>query len=192
MLVPVAVERSPSYAPVIGRGLSTLEVQRAARALREASPHKDFDRHQDVSFVYEKLDGADVRDAVKDVVDRWIQVSLSSVKMSVTEQTKYPENIQRAASVAGRGRVVGTGDLVHQFCGFRFRPLKRPSMRLQGLATDHRLDSTVAIIALTPLTSSNGSFIELAEGEDVCLDGHSTIVLPGTGGGIGVLIDLKI
>ena len=42
------------------------------------------------------------------------------------------------------------------------------------------------------LNYTNGCFVELNKGEDVCLDGNSTVRFPGTGAGLGVFIDLDL
>jgi hypothetical protein len=63
---------------------------------------------------------------------------------------------------------------------------------VKGLAVEERDHSTVVIIAIEPLNEENGCFVNLERGQDVCLDGNATIILPGTGGGLGVFIDLNL
>lgn len=63
---------------------------------------------------------------------------------------------------------------------------------MHGFAINERERSTVVIIALEPLNRKNGCFINLASGEDVCIDGNTDILIPGTGGGLGVFIDLNL
>jgi hypothetical protein len=63
---------------------------------------------------------------------------------------------------------------------------------LHGFAVNKRERSTVVIIALEPLSRENGCFVNLASGEDVCIDGNADILIPGTGGGLGVFIDLNL
>jgi len=63
---------------------------------------------------------------------------------------------------------------------------------LHGLAVNERERSTVVIIALEPLSHGNGCFVNLATGQDVCVDGNADVLVPGTGGGLGVFIDLDL
>jgi hypothetical protein len=52
--------------------------------------------------------------------------------------------------------------------------------------------STVVIIALEPLNYENGCFVNIGSGEDICVDGNATVLIPGTGGGLGIFIDLNL
>lgn len=92
----------------------------------------------------------------------------------------------------GRSASDPTTNIVRAYCGFRFKELKIRWQPLHGLAVNERECSTVVIIALEPLNHDNGCFVNLATGEDVCIDGNAEVLVPGTGGGLGVFIDLDL
>lgn len=78
------------------------------------------------------------------------------------------------------------------FCSFRFKELRKGITPVDGLAAVEREHSTVVIIAVEPLGLSNGCFVNLDPGQDVCVDGNRTVILPGTDSGLGILIDLNL
>ena len=73
----------------------------------------------------------------------------------------------------------------------RIRQMHRPGFMLTGFANDP--DIVIILIALGPLTPSNGLFLpnlELSSGEDVAIPGDEPIQFSGSGGGLGVIIFL--
>ena len=145
--------------------------------------------------MYKKLGGEKTNDAVKLVVDDWTQVGsrkMSSSRLQCLLYGKTLSNIHRAANAVGRSAPSATMDIVKAFCGFRFKELKMKWQPLHGLAINERERSTVVMIALEPLNHENGCFVNLAAGEDVCVDGNAEVLIPGAGGGLGVFIDLDI
>jgi hypothetical protein len=85
--------------------------------------------------------------------------------------------------------------LVQAFCGFRFKkhdPIEEGGYPVEGLAAIARGSSVVVMIALEPLGPENGCFVRLEAGQDVCIDGHARVEFPGTGGGLGVFIEISL
>lgn len=105
---------------------------------------------------------------------------------------QIPGNIHRAANAVGRNASNATTDIVKAYCGFRFKELKIKWQPLHGFAVNEKERSTVVIIALEPLNHENGCFVNLTTGEDVCVDGNADVLIPGTGGGLAVFIDLDL
>ncbi|MCJ1476752.1 hypothetical protein MMC13_005421 [Lambiella insularis] len=93
----------------LGQGTSQPIIELVVGLLASAVPHPDFIKYDQIQFVYEKLSGADVDEAVKMVVNDW---------------TQNQENIQRAVRASGRSAPNTTADIVKAFCAFRFKPLK--------------------------------------------------------------------
>ena len=178
----------------IGRGTSQTVVDAVKAKLAGASRHPDFTKFEELDFIYEKLEEETNRTA-KIVVDDWIQVRAAEplAGHNANQPDKKSENIHRAARTAGRNAKIEK--LVKAFCAFRFKPWKKQWQPIDGLAVDRRDQrehSTVVIIALEPLDHNNGCFVELKYGEDVCVDGRAPIDFPGTGGGLGIFIDLNL
>ena len=92
----------------------------------------------------------------------------------------------------GRSASNQTTNIVRAYCEFRFKELKIRWQRLHGLAVNERERSTVVIIVLETLSHEIGCVVNLATGEDVCVDGNADVLVPGTGGGLGVFIDLDL
>lgn len=51
---------------------------------------------------------------------------------------------------------------------------------------------TVVCIALEDLGPANGFLFDLRHGMDLCMDGGSTLLLPPSGGGKGIIIWLDL
>lgn len=63
----------------LGRGTSQSIVESATSVLSSAPRHTDYVKFDQVPFVYEKLGGKETNDAVKIVVDAWIQVGVVEI-----------------------------------------------------------------------------------------------------------------
>ena len=178
----------------LGRGSSQSVIESATRVLTLAPRHPDYIKFDQVPFVYEKLGGQKTNDAVKAVVDDWTQVGFAGIlaDLQCLLCGQIPGNIHRAADAVGRSASNTTTDIVKAYCGFRFKDLKIKWQPLRGLAVNERKHSTVVIIALEPLNHENGCFVNLAIGEYVCVDGNADVLIPGTGGGLGIFIDLDL
>lgn len=50
------------------------------------------------------------------------------------------------------------------------------------------LPQTVVCLALCNLGPHNGFFLNLPFGQDICIDGKDRLILPPSGGGIGLLV----
>ena len=61
----------------------------------------------------------------------------------------------------------------------------------QGPGVD-KSGQTVVFIALEDLGPENGFPFPLSRGQDVCMDGNSSIWTPPTGGGMAVFLSLKL
>ena len=62
----------------------------------------------------------------------------------------------------------------------------------EGLSAVSSKPQTVVFIALMDLDPSNGFFMSLKKGEDVCLDGNAVLRFPPAGGGLGLLLCLNL
>ena len=63
----------------LGRGTSQSIVESATSVLSSAPRHPDYIKFDQVPFVYEKLGGKETNDAVKSVVDAWVQVGVVEI-----------------------------------------------------------------------------------------------------------------
>lgn len=61
-----------------------------------------------------------------------------------------------------------------------------------GLRMDDEEPQTIVFIALEDLGPENGFPFLLRRGQDVCVNGKLDILLPPTGGGLGMLIILRL
>ena len=61
----------------LGQGSSQSIIESASRVLTSAPRYPDYVKFDQVPFVYEKLGGEKTNDAVKMVVDYWIQVGIA-------------------------------------------------------------------------------------------------------------------
>lgn len=183
-------DQCESLSKSIGQGLPRAVVQGALETLAAAPPHKDFIRYKDTNFIYTKLDES-ANDVVRCLVDEWINVCIGPMVLGLwLTASQKPDNIARAAAAAGRAP--SRENIVKAFCGFRFKELRKKTQPVEGLAVVKRERSTVVILAVESLDLSNGCFVKLEMGQDVCVDGNMTILMPGTSDGLGILIDLNL
>ncbi|KAL1311907.1 hypothetical protein AAFC00_001977 [Neodothiora populina] len=82
------------------------------------------------------------------------------------------KNIQRASTSVGRIAEKHGPDLVRAF--YRAK------------------NQTVVFVALVELNPSNGFFMPLEKGQDVCIDGNTVLRFPPCGGGVGLFICLNL
>ena len=105
--------------------------------------------------------------------------------------------------MVGRPAEKAGPDLLLGWCAFRFKALPRNLLQRpvqggileEGLAMSDEQPSTVVLIALDKWNDQNGFFkagLEMDAGDDICLDSSAKIQTPGTGGGLGVYIELKL
>lgn len=57
---------------------------------------------------------------------------------------------------------------------------------------DDEEPQTIVFIALEDLGTENGFPFPLKRGQDVCVDGKLELLIPPTGGGLGMLIILRL
>lgn len=62
----------------------------------------------------------------------------------------------------------------------------------EGLSMDDEEPQTIVFIALEDLGPENGFPFPLKRGQDVCVDGNLDVLIPPTGGGLGVVIVLRL
>ena len=79
--------------------------------------------------------------------------------------------------------------LVRAFGIYRFKQLSTEQWKPlpEGPGMDGN-PQTMVCIALEDLGPQNGFFFDLQSGWDVCMDGKDRILLPPTGGGLGLLV----
>ena len=103
-------------------------------------------------------------------------------------------NIQRAAKQVGR-HVEAAQSLLRGFCAFRLKASDGHGWRRAGdwLGIDECQPQTVVFIALEDLNSSNGFFMAVEKGYDVCLDSRADVLFPiDGGGGLGIFLSLNL
>lgn len=168
-----------SHSTAIGRGSTPAEIEEISRFVESASPAKVYDEHPDTPFVYEILEKSGWEEKLSSLADRWVEKD---------------ENTQRASAQVGRIVTKHGSSLIRTFCMFRLRPFSSPGWipMSEGLGRDRGKQQTVVFIALTDLNPSNGFFLSLKKGEDVCVDGNELLRFPPTGGGLGVLLCLNL
>ncbi len=112
-----------------------------------------------------------------------------------------PANVARAGVCVKR--TVPQTDPEELRCGFCVFRLKErvdkegssvfwKSMQQDGLGIHPGHAETVVFIALEDLGPSNGFFMPLKYGQDVCVDSKADVLFPSTGGGKGLCFVLKI
>lgn len=75
---------------------------------------------------------------------------------------------------------------------FKARPKETWTKLWQGLGSDFVDPSSVVFVALEDLGRHNGFFMELAKGDDICVDRCPEIFFPNTGGGLAIKFDLRL
>lgn len=102
------------------------------------------------------------------------------------------ENVKRATAQINCPTKAATSTLVKAFGLYKFKAfttdqwklVKRPARAIVA-EKDVR---TMVCVALEDLGPHNGFPFELRQGQDVCIDGYDTLLLPPTGGGKAILI----
>jgi hypothetical protein len=86
------------------------------------------------------------------------------------------------------------GHIIKWYCLFRLKSLggKKWKDMPEGLRIDDEEPQTFVFIALEDLGPENGFLFPLKRGQDVCVDGELNILIPPTGGGLGVVIVLRL
>lgn len=84
-------------------------------------------------------------------------------------------------------------NLILAFFIFRLKADKEAGWgRPQGLGIKNQEQQTIVFIALETLDVTNGFFMSLTQGGDVCLDSKADVQFPPTGGGLGMCIVLDL
>lgn len=112
--------------------------------------------------------------------------------------TQDENNIRRASKQVNRNPRTEHG-IVSGFGIFRMKARPGPDWALlddhgrpEQTEPDRHKPQTVVFIALSRLDRTNGFFMELEAGQDVCIDSNARIVYPSTGGGLGIAIWLRL
>lgn len=176
-------------AQFIGTGVSAETIQKAAAFFRDEAA-ADVNRARDRS-------GFDIFEAVE--TEGWV----AEVRRVVEEWIRNDANLERAAAAVSRPcRPAPTNDTDPFVCWVRgfnaFRLLENSqgsydrNIVLEGLGIGTRRHQTVVFIALEDLHLGNGFFIDLEQGQDVCLDHRAPVAFPRTGGGLGIFFALSL
>ena len=104
------------------------------------------------------------------------------------------DNIKRAAAQVERSEKAATTELVLAFGIYKFKKRANDWELVQQPARGpvEVEVQTMICIALEDLGPFNGFPIELRSGEDVCIDGNDTLLLPPTGGGMAILFWINL
>lgn len=104
------------------------------------------------------------------------------------------DNISRAELLVDRGHRADAARIIKWFCLFRIKDLGGQKWKEmpEGLCMDDDEPQTIVFIALEDLGPENGFPFPLKRGQDACVDGKLPIVVPPTGGGLGMLIILRL
>ena len=179
----------------IGRGLPQTLIETASRSLGNTPRHPDYTRYPQVPFIYEILDNADI---TKQIAYQWVQVRTPpSMKVVTLISHKDEGNIRRAETIVKRKRSEAQrSNPLNGYAAFRFKALpeelkKGDHIILEGMGLT-RDKETVVFIALDRWHSGNGFFTEMDLGEDICMDSHAEVSWPGTGGGLGIFLSLRL
>lgn len=84
--------------------------------------------------------------------------------------------------------------IIKWYCLFRLKSLggEKWKMMPEGLRIDDEEPQTIVFVALEDLGPGNGFPFPLKCGQDVCVDGDVDVLIPPTGGGLGVLLVLRL
>ncbi|KAL1311908.1 hypothetical protein AAFC00_001977 [Neodothiora populina] len=175
----IAREHHEIYSRAVGKGLSTEDINAASKIIEQAQPRDIYRKHSEIPFVYEVLTTPGWREEVSALADRWVT------------DTK---NIQRASTSVGRIAEKHGPDLVRAFCMFRLKAFNSSDWIpvSEGMSIDRAKNQTVVFVALVELNPSNGFFMPLEKGQDVCIDGNTVLRFPPCGGGVGLFICLNL
>ncbi|KAK3670789.1 hypothetical protein LTR78_009361 [Recurvomyces mirabilis] len=183
----LAQDQVRNYASAVGSSATAPPdiIREAYEVAMTLQPRKFYLDHPNIRFIWELLDVEEHSSVFRATVDAWVEVE---------------GNIQRAAQHVNRTIRSST----HVWSGFGVFRMKARGGGNWSLLDDHGrtdaneprhddpLPQTVVFIALTRLDHSNGFFMPLEVGQDVCIDSKAEIVYPPTGSGLGLAIWLRL
>ncbi|KAK3669731.1 hypothetical protein LTR78_010414 [Recurvomyces mirabilis] len=175
-------EQARKYSGSIGRGLLNEQLAEIIEFSSDAQRRDWFERHETVPFWYERFDKSGLTPLLSSLADSWVEIE---------------ENVKRAAVQLDRPSKAASSKLVKAFGMYRFKAwskehwtwVQRPALSI----VNHETIRAMICIALETPGPHNGFPFELQCGQDVCIDGYDTLLLPPTGGGMAILfwIDLE-
>ncbi|KAK4551406.1 hypothetical protein LTR86_011192 [Recurvomyces mirabilis] len=183
----LAQDQARYYASAVGSSATALAdvIREAYEVAMTLHPRKFYLDHPNIRFIWELLDVEEYSTVFRTAVDAWVEVE---------------GNIQRAAQHVNRTVRSST----HVWSGFGVFRMKAGGGGNWSLLDDHgrtdanepthdeSLPQTVVFIAFTRLDHSNGFFMPLEVGQDVCIDSKAEIAYPPTGSGLGLAIWLRL
>lgn len=183
----------------IGRGLPAEQVDEIIKFARDASRRDWYARHEEVPFWYERYDKPGLTEKLSIVADAWAQVCKSAsgkLYMSTDGGIQNPENVCRAAAHVARPSKPAGKELVLAFGLYKFKKYITKQWELvqhpaRGFGADQG-SQTMICIALEGLGPTNGFPCELEGGQDICIDSGDALWLPPTGGGMAMLIWIRL
>lgn len=188
--------QASEHSGAVGRGIDTRVLLDHWELARDATPISFFLRKKHIRFWYETVEKGELHRKGGEIADIWAQVkhSMASADRSHTNFfVQVEDNINRAAAHVERPAKPPSPNLVLGWVTCRMKQLPAPAWEdlPEGPGMDDR-PQTVVCIALEDLGPHNGFFMNLSQGEDVCIDGKAQILLPPTGGGLGLLVWIHI
>ncbi|KAK3045653.1 hypothetical protein LTR09_012785 [Extremus antarcticus] len=163
----------------IGEGFSEEDLADASKFIEDAEIADVWKRHPEKVVPFEMLEKVDWATKVSAWVDNWVA---------------REQNIERASTHVGRAPERGGPALVRSFCMFRLKAFTTATWLpvSEGLGRDADKRQTVVFVALIDLDTTNGFFMSLKKGQDVCVDSRAIVYFPPTGGGSGLFFCLNL
>lgn len=189
-------KQASEHLGAVGRGIDTGVLTDHLHLAQDATPTSFFLLKKHIRFWYETVEKGDLHRKGGEVADLWAQVKHSAAPYKPSQADSFvqvEDNIHRAASSVKRPAKPASSNLVLGWVTCRLKQL--PATEWEDLPEGPGMDDrpqTVVCIALEDLGPHNGFFLNLSQGEDVCMDGKSQILLPPTGGGLALLVWIHI
>lgn len=155
--------------------------------------HFDYIKFDQIFFVYEKFEKKKINDAIKTIMNNWIQKIF--VKIFVDLQCLFDdqisENIHRATNAIEKNAFNATTNIIKTYCEFRFKKLKIKWQFLHEFVVNKRERSIVMIITFEFLNHKNDCFVNLTIEKNVCVDENVDVFISKIDEKLNIFVDLN-
>ncbi|KAK3045711.1 hypothetical protein LTR09_012745 [Extremus antarcticus] len=198
----VEAEQTRHFANATGSGVPQNVISDMQIYAQDAQAHESYRTYSEIPFIYEIMIKPDWNKAVKEFGRTWVAHESNLERAAKQVGRPVPSFAEVQERLAGEGKPLedipdptDRSYLLRGFCIFRLKAKNQEEdwePHRGFLGCDASQPQTVVFIALQDLDSRNGFFMNLKEGNDVCLDSRPDIQVPRSGGGLGIYLALNL